>query len=415
MLENIDSDILKAYDEYVADGRLFYNPFTKKAIYKNKKNWILWISRTIGKNKTNQFLFLFEPPHYSKLSNTRLGLESFNYNRTVKWKKYTEDEIKNNEHLADTRAILKKLRKSSELIDLSLDECEKQLTNFFNNEMYIIPITARKYINRSSWKDKMGIYYSKNTIHRLCFLLEPPTYSVYSGKRLTFEDYHYYRGFNGYTANETANYKWASLTNHTLTEEDKKKLSNSLLEFYKTEKGKIARKKMRESKLKFDKTERGKKVGEESKLKQSETMKRKIRNNEFTPNITNSWTNWNAFIYVDGIIKKFRSSWEACFWFCNQHLKFENIRVQSTTEKVYINDFFDETSNTIYEIKPKSRYNIEIDKMQTIIDFCKENNYKFVWINEFNILNYIKESVILTNESAIIQFEKLKKGIKYKK
>jgi hypothetical protein len=415
MNTNIDADVLHAYDEYIKDGRLFYNPFTKKAIYKNRKNWILWLTRTVGKNKTNQFLFLFEPPHYSKLSNERLGIESFFYNRSIKWASYTKSEIENNEHLNSNRSILSKIRSSNHLIDLNLDECKTKLAEFFNDGIYHNPSTNKIYNSRKSWKDKMGIYFSKSTIHKLCFLIDSPAYSVYSGVPLTLSDYHYYKGFNGFTSEETKSRRWASMTKHIVSSESKKKISDGLIKFHKTEKGQAARQKMRESKLKFDKTEQGKKVREESKIKQSETMKRKIRNNEFTPNITNSWTKWDSVICIDGITKKFRSSWEACFWFCNQHLLFENIRIPSSSGKVYINDFFDESSNTFYEIKPKSRYNIEIHKMQTLIEFCEKNNYRFMWINDSNILDYISEPKILTNESAMIQFKKLKKGINYSK
>jgi hypothetical protein len=195
--------------------------------------------------------------------------------------------------------------------------------------------------------------------------------------------------------------------------EARSKNSKAKLAYYATDVGILDREKKSNRMKRFYKTDEGKIHKRMCCIKQSDTMKTKIRNGEFTPPITNTWTHWNAQIVQDNIIKKFRSSWEACFWFCNQHLEYETIRIKGNL-KTYISDFYDSTTNTLYEIKPCSRYNIEIDKMNTIINYCITNNINFIWINENNIENYIDKTKIYTNASAIEQYNKLTKIYDYK-
>jgi len=46
----------------------------------------------------------------------------------------------------------------------------------------------------------------------------------------------------------------------------------------------------------------------------------------------------------------------------------------------------------IYELKPRRNYIKQQIKMDGAIWWCLENNYKFIWINEDNLLSYINES-----------------------
>jgi hypothetical protein len=88
---------------------------------------------------------------------------------------------------------------------------------------------------------------------------------------------------------------------------------------------------------------------------------------------------------------------------------YENVRI-STGNKVYVNDFFDEKTNTMYEIKPRSRYNIEIDKMTSLQKYCDEKQIKFIWINETNILDYIDVDNLVKDDYNSEQFIKLIKN-----
>ena len=106
-----------------------------------------------------------------------------------------------------------------------------------------------------------------------------------------------------------------------------------------------------------------------------------------------------------------------CFcetWFCNQHLVYETIRVKCD-DRVFVCDFVDESNRIMYEIKPKSRYNVEAEKMSALTNWCIKNGYKFKWINEYNIANYVNYDIIKTNQSAINQYEKIKAYMNYGK
>jgi hypothetical protein len=149
-----------------------------------------------------------------------------------------------------------------------------------------------------------------------------------------------------------------------------------------------------------------------SAAKQSVSIRQRIKSGEFTPNITNSWTRWTAIIDYKEATRKFRSSWEACFWLSNRHFEYETIRVESISNpnRVYVGDFYDQTKRVLYELKPKSEYQNKKDKMDSLIHYCKVNNIKFVWVNESNIASYIDEN-LFTSELQLTQLTKMKKGI----
>jgi len=173
--------------------------------------------------------------------------------------------------------------------------------------------------------------------------------------------------------------------------------------------GKHNSKKMKE----FNKTKKGKENIKNRAKKQSKIMKNKIKNGEFTPNITNSWTHWDANLLINNEIKKFRSSWEASFYMSNQNLLYETIRIPylniDNEEKTYIGDFYDDNKKILYEIKPKSVYKKQANKISNAINWCIKNGIKFVWINEDNILEYINKQDF--NKYNIKQYNKMLVGV----
>jgi len=140
-----------------------------------------------------------------------------------------------------------------------------------------------------------------------------------------------------------------------------KLISKAKKDFFQSEKGKIIAAsvgKINSEKMKtYLLTDVGKKSLKDRGDKISSIMKQKIADGLFTPKITNSFTHWDAIIDTGNDIKKFRSSWEACIWFSNQHWEYEKIRIQYIGEDskphTYIVDFFDPVNNILYEIKPK--------------------------------------------------------------
>lgn len=150
-----------------------------------------------------------------------------------------------------------------------------------------------------------------------------------------------------------------------------KKQRETIIETYKNE----------EVRNKFRKS-----ISEESKRKQSETMKRKIANGEFTPKSNNRQTKQR--LYEDNIA--FRSSREhkAYLYFKENSIaiKFEKLRIQYFYEghkRNYIVDFVDEQNRVAYEVKPDCMYKEkELVKEQALINWCKENDYRYERINE---------------------------------
>jgi len=131
-----------------------------------------------------------------------------------------------------------------------------------------------------------------------------------------------------------------------------------------------------------------------SKLKQSNTMKEKIKNGSFTPPITNSWANSKTKLYIEGKKYWFRSTWEAVFFMLNPHLLYEKTRIQYTdannNNKIYIVDFTDNKKKILYEVKPAATVNNinNIYKQRAALNWCKQNNYKYVIVsNSYFIKN----------------------------
>lgn len=213
----------------------------------------------------------------------------------------------------------------------------------------------------------------------------------------------------------------------TWTTEQHIKFTNSKKAWYQTESGIEFKQRLSihnsQAMIRFNQTEQGKANIKRKAVILSNTLKEKILNGTFTPKITNTRTHWDASITLhNGDIKRFRSSWEAVFWACNMYLEFETIRIpwmsSKGTKHTYIPDFFDRKLNIIYELKPRCQYIKQDEKMQCAIKYCLENNIKFIWINEMNILNYIDINAdIFDIENNKSQLNKFLNGItknKYK-
>jgi len=205
--------------------------------------------------------------------------------------------------------------------------------------------------------------------------------------------------------------------NREVSDEQKQKFKISKKLWYTTEAGIAHREKMSQfnsdNMKRFNQTKRGKELIQKKAKEQSKRLKEKILNGTFTPKISNRRTHWDAKIKLDdGTIKKFRSSWEAVFWASNMYLEYETLRIPWTDKNminhVYIADFIDRTHNIVYEIKPRSCYVDQYEKMHAAINYCISNNLKFIWINESNILNYIDiSSYIFTNDINKQQLNKV--------
>ncbi len=260
------------------------------------------------------------------------------------------------------------------------------------------PQTKKYYDNYTTWYVNLVFWMDKPSVNYFFYLLEEPHYSKFSGEKLTEESFSYsssykgYKGWKKYTPEETKLRVWTKFRDYNITDNIKSRISNTLKLFNSSDAGIANRKQKSKRMKKFYNTVEGIQHKHNCCIKSAKTLRAKIASGDYMPNITNTWTHWDAKIILeDGVEKKFRSSWEACFWYCNQHCKYETIRVK-TSKKVYVSDFYDEDANILYEIKPRNRYNKEIEKMLCLQKYCDDNNIKFKWINENNISQYIDES-----------------------
>lgn len=139
----------------------------------------------------------------------------------------------------------------------------------------------------------------------------------------------------------------------------------------------------------------GKKTPEQ-RAKQSEQVKQRILNGEFTPKTTNRLN--HSRIKYDG--HSFRSSWELAFYKDMKakgvNIEYETLRVAykfKGKNHVYITDFVDHDNKIVYEVKPKRLVEDPktMAKEQAAIEWCKENGYTFEYIHE-DYINELLES-----------------------
>lgn len=147
-------------------------------------------------------------------------------------------------------------------------------------------------------------------------------------------------------------------------------------------------------------------------LNQSKLIKKRIKNGEFTPNITNSWCHSMCKININGEIKKVRSTWEALFYISNPNLLYENIRIEyiyQNSKHNYIVDFEDNENKILYEIKPKSeRYKVKNELKRIFAnEWCKIHNYEYKIIdNDWFYENYNNYKYLIENQPDKIKMIK---------
>ncbi len=175
------------------------------------------------------------------------------------------------------------------------------------------------------------------------------------------------------------------------TKEIIEKANKTKAKWFASEEGQRFLKSLSENR-KGDKNPRYKRSKEDwllSYKKQSNKMKENIAEGKFTPCVTNSWANSRCKIEIDGFEKKYRSTWEAVFQILNPTCKYEKLRIKYISPKDnewhnYIVDFIDEVNKKVYEVKPNSTKNTEINiiKEKYLLKWCYENNYTYNQIND---------------------------------
>jgi very-short-patch-repair endonuclease len=154
----------------------------------------------------------------------------------------------------------------------------------------------------------------------------------------------------------------------------------------------------------------GKKMSDECKSLHSQKMKTLILEGKFTPNTNNRNTHWESTL--DGV--KYRSSWECLYKLHNPNSIYEKLRIEYIYQdktKIYIVDFIDETNKLVIEVKPNNILKQEISKVKLkyLNEWCKDNNFNIIIVNEEWILENIKEKYIDYNRFNKPTQEKIKK------
>jgi hypothetical protein len=126
-----------------------------------------------------------------------------------------------------------------------------------------------------------------------------------------------------------------------------------------------------------------------SYIKSSNTMRQKILSGVYTPKTCNRFTKHRLYSIKTGL-KCYRSSWEVIFHENNPHLLYEHTRIEymyNDNMKVYIVDFTDLNTRTLYEIKPKEFITDTINqlKIKSAIKWCLNNNFTFKLITQDNL------------------------------
>jgi hypothetical protein len=158
-------------------------------------------------------------------------------------------------------------------------------------------------------------------------------------------------------------------------------------------------------------------VKKNNSLKQSNNMKMKILNGEFTPKSENYLLFGMINFRYNDEIRSVRSLWELIYWLQNKDLQYEKIRVkyydsQTQKEKIYITDFYDEKTNTIVEIKPSKYQNVNFyDKKKATI----EQGYNFIVVDEA-YFNKCKTPELLEEiKKVVINLDKIERRLKWLK
>lgn len=158
----------------------------------------------------------------------------------------------------------------------------------------------------------------------------------------------------------------------------------------------------------------------EIRIKQSNSMRKAIREGRFTPCVTNSWAKSRCDVKIvrnyNEIIVKCRSSWDAYFQLLNPKCEYEKLRIpyiHNNQLKNYLVDFLDTFHKKIYEIKPSSLEDTLINKLkfESADRWAKENNYEFIIITEDWFKNNYDESLIFS-QPDYLKMKKLLKQFK---
>jgi len=285
--------------------------------------------------------------------------------------------------------------------------------------LYYSPINGKEYKSHTAWMGHLSHYWDTFTVCSFKLHLQPvsckhceiqitPTnWFIGSDKKVSL-----------YCAPCLESGSWRTTSHrrkHNI--QTGPSISEAKIAFYQTQRGEEVKQsigqKNSEHRKAFYASEDGALYKRDYGEHMSKVMSQKVLSGEFTPNVKNSRTNWEASVVdATGIKRNFRSSWEACVWLSNTSWAYEKIRLPyqvNNVTKIYLADFVDENTKTLYEVKPIAFLDKFTLKKCAADKWCTDNGYSFVVLTEQNIMSYVDISKFTDNN--IQQLDRLRKSI----
>jgi len=153
-----------------------------------------------------------------------------------------------------------------------------------------------------------------------------------------------------------------------------------------------------------------------ARQKQSKTMKQKIKNGEYTPSVNNYKNQRPIKYYNNGKIDQVRSLWELIFKINNPDYLYESIRIEyfdkvNNTNKIYITDFYDPNTNTIFEIRPKAYQHLLEDKKEAVL----KNGYNYQIVDEDYFNTQKTDAMVELVKKLVVNLNDIEKRLKWLK
>jgi hypothetical protein len=263
------------------------------------------------------------------------------------------------------------------------------LVNFaIDNLLTSLRDSNRVFKTLSQWKADVPRLLDRDSSRRFYYLLLTATKSYYCevcGVELGIKDFEHTK-FKRHCCICTKEHKFRRKENldEGKLKQRGKKITDSKLKFYQTERGKEVAKsiglKNAVNTKNFLDSDLGKISKKKAATKQSTTMIDKIIRGEFTPTSNNRNTHWDASFGNE----KFRSTWEAFYRYLNPDDEYETLRIKyyddANRERAYIVDFVNHTTKTVTEVKPRNIINEKSFqfKLKSLNKWANDNNYTVI-------------------------------------
>lgn len=138
----------------------------------------------------------------------------------------------------------------------------------------------------------------------------------------------------------------------------------------------------------------GKSQPPESRSAKSASMRLAIAQGRFTPRSSNRLT--HRQLVMGG--QRYRSTWELVFHLANPSYQYEVLRFRyedpSGKQCIYIVDFVDPVTKTIFEVKPRKIARQQALKIAAAQQWASSNGYTFVMVDDPIIAQYVTADVL---------------------